>query len=359
MGAKTTNLRCSKFSFVEARSLVGDLQKPNPKIYWADFLGSIIGGHAAFHAMYFLPKWLPSGSPWLWPGFGLSYAICVLLYMRCAMFIHELVHLPKKEFKAFRIAWNALCGIPFLLPSFLYYPHVDHHRRKHYGTDHDGEYISLSHGSPWIIVGFLLQAFVIPFLALARFLIVSPICWFVPSARAYVHRHASTMVVDPFYERTDDSRHLRRMIVFQEVLCFVWCVWFLSRGFIMRGEAFDPIWINAYIVGVSLLLVNEIRTLGAHRWVGNGEEMSFEEQLLDSVNYPHQSWLSELWGPTGTRYHALHHLFPSLPYHNLGKAHRRLMAGLPSDSPYRLTVADSLSQEIISLFKRSRASVAR
>jgi len=166
-----------------------------------------------------------------------------------------------------------------------------------------------------MIVGFLLQAFLIPFLTLARFLIISPICWLIPGARAYVHRHASTMLVDPFYERTDDSPRLRRMIVFQEVLCFAWCVWFLSRGFILRGETVDLFWIIAYVVSVSLVLVNEVRTLGAHRWTGNGAEMSFEEQLLDSVNYPNHAWISELWGPTGTRYHALHHLFPSLPYH--------------------------------------------
>jgi len=35
------------------------------------------------------------------------------------------------------------------------------------------------------------------------------------------------------------------------------------------------------------------------------------------------------------------------------------MAGLPSDSPYRLTIAESLTSEIIALFKRSMASVSR
>ncbi len=38
--------------------------------------------------------------------------------------------------------------------------------------------------------------------------------------------------------------------------------------------------------------------------------------------------------PVGLRYHALHHLFPFLPYHNLGKAHARLIARLPAGSPY-------------------------
>ncbi len=357
MGALTSDLRKTDFSFSEARRLVGDLQKPNPVIYWVDFLMSTIVGHLAFHAMYFLPKWLPTGSLWLWPSMALAYVVCVLLYMRSAMFIHELVHLPKQEFKGFRIAWNALFGIFALIPSFLYYPHVDHHRRKHYGTDHDGEYLSLSHHGPWMIVGFVLQALVIPLLAVARFLIISPICWVVPKARPFFHRHASTMVVDPFYERSDFTPKLHRLILLQEALCFIWLVWFFIRGGIMRGETIDPIWFIAYAVGVSLVMLNEIRTLGAHRWTGTGEEMTFEEQLLDSVNYPHQPWISELWGPVGTRYHALHHLFPSLPYHNLGEAHRRLMAGLPEHSPYRLTVAPNLTGEIVALWKRSLAAV--
>ncbi len=48
---------------------------------------------------------------------------------------HELVHLPKEGFRGFRVVWNLLCGIPFMIPSFMYYPHVDHHRRKSYGTE--------------------------------------------------------------------------------------------------------------------------------------------------------------------------------------------------------------------------------
>ncbi len=358
MGAVQTSQRCSTFSFAQARALVGDLQKPNPLIYWVDFLCSIIGGHLAFHAMYFLPRWMPE-SPYLWPALALSYATCVILYMRAVMFIHELVHLPKEGFKAFRIAWNALCGIFLLVPSFLYYPHVDHHRRKHYGTEHDGEYLSLSHHGPWMIVGFILQALIIPFLGVARFLIISPICWVVPGARQFFHRHASTMLVDPFYRRDDLTPRIHRTIILQEALCFAWCVWFLIRGGIMRGEWIDPIWGIAYAVGVGLLIINEVRTLGAHRWTGTGEEMSFEEQLLDTVNYPHAPWISELWGPIGTRYHALHHLFPSLPYHNLGEAHTRLMKGLPEDSPYRFTVAPSLTSEIVALWKRSWSSMSR
>ena len=348
----------SRFSFAQARSLIGDLQRPNPWIYWCDFLASIISGHISLHLIYFLPKWFP-GETWMFAAVGLCYVATVVLYMRALMFIHELVHLPKEGFRGFRIAWNLLCGIFFFVPSFLYYPHVDHHRRKHYGTDHDGEYLSLSHRSVWMIVGFIGQALIIPFLGIARFLIVSPICWVFPGVRRWAHRHASTMVVDPFYERTDASPKLMRMVMLQEAACFVWAVWFLIRGGIMRDEWIDPFWLIAYAVGIGVLILNELRTLGAHRWTNEGGEMTFEEQLLDSVNYPHHGWITELWGPIGTRYHALHHLFPSVPYHNLGEAHRRLVNGLPADSPYHQTIATSLTSEIRALWRRAQQATQR
>jgi fatty acid desaturase len=43
--------------------------------------------------------------------------------------------------------------------------------------------------------------------------------------------------------------------------------------------------------------------------------------------------------PGGLRYHALHHLVPHTPYHAIARLHRELLAILPSDHPYRETVA--------------------
>jgi len=54
---------------------------------------------------------------------------------------------------------------------------------------------------------------------------------------------------------------------------------------------------------------------------------------------PPPAVLPLLWAPVGLRYHALHHLLPNLPYHSLGAAHRRLLAQLPADSPYRATAS--------------------
>jgi fatty acid desaturase len=81
-------------------------------------------------------------------------------------------------------------------------------------------------------------------------------------------------------------------------------------------------------------VINQVRTLVAHLWENEGEAMSVTAQYLDSVNVPPPALLPALWAPVGLRYHALHHLLPSVPYHNLGIAHRRLTEMVEKDSPY-------------------------
>ncbi|MGO9110315.1 MAG: hypothetical protein ACLP9L_13920 [Thermoguttaceae bacterium] len=114
----------------EARAVVADLFAPNPLIYWTDFLGSIGIGMVFFG----LVRCTPLGSPQQL----VCFLISSILYYRALTFTHELVHLRRDTFRRFRVAWNLLCGIPFLLPSFMYHPHLDHHRGKHYGTEWDG-----------------------------------------------------------------------------------------------------------------------------------------------------------------------------------------------------------------------------
>jgi fatty acid desaturase len=59
-----------------------------------------------------------------------------------------------------------------------------------------------------------------------------------------------------------------------------------------------------------------------------------EAHILDSCNFTRNDPLTLLLFPFSIRYHALHHLFPSMPYHNLKPAHDYLARALPADSPY-------------------------
>jgi fatty acid desaturase len=92
----------------------------------------------------------------------------------------------------------------------------------------------------------------------------------------------------------------------------------------------------------------------------DGETATYLEQLLDSNTFPGHPLLTELWAPLGMRYHALHHLVPSMPYHNMGRAHRRLMRELPADSPYRGTVRRHLGQAVAEIIRHAwQAGAAR
>ncbi|MEN9718416.1 MAG: hypothetical protein RIQ99_1294, partial [Pseudomonadota bacterium] len=92
------------------------------------------------------------------------------------------------------------------------------------------------------------------------------------------------------------------------------------------------------LIGIAVValvaVLNQIRTLVAHLWINDGEAMTVTGQYLDSVNVPPPALLAPIWAPVGLRYHALHHLLPSMPYHSLGEAHRRLLAELGGTSTY-------------------------
>ena len=93
----------------------------------------------------------------------------------------------------------------------------------------------------------------------------------------------------------------------------------------------------------AIAVINQVRTLVAHLWENEGEPLTVTAQFLDTVNVPPPSYLPYLWAPVGLRYHALHHLLPSLPYHSLTEAHRRLTAALEIDSSYHKANYPTLS----------------
>jgi fatty acid desaturase len=103
-----------------------------------------------------------------------------------------------------------------------------------------------------------------------------------------------------------------------------------------------------------MTFLNQLRTAVAHRWDNDGEVMAPLDQFLDSVNVPPPALLPFLWAPVGLRYHALHHLMPRLPYHNLGTAHARLVEALPADHDYRRAEERELAPAMRKLVNRMR-----
>ncbi len=353
-----------KFSIGQARNIVRDLFEPRAKVYWADFLLSMTVGCFGFVVVRrgLLIEIICRAADWQgdWPRYSLTVAffcLSCLGFYRAALFTHELVHLRQGAMRGFRTAWNLMCGIPFLMPSFIYETHVQHHMRKHYGTDDDGEYLYFASQPAWHIFLYLGQSFVLPVAYFVRFALLTPLTWISPRFRDFVHARASSMVVDPTWIRPLPTTQERRSWRWLEVGCLLYC-WLIVG--LIATRLLPPMWLpHAYLTSVCVLMLNSVRTIGAHRYRHEGQELTFEDQLLDSVNYPNNPLLSELWAPVGLRFHALHHVFPSLPYHNLAQAHRRLMAQLPADSPYRQTNSPSLWASLLQLWCAARTSSRR
>jgi fatty acid desaturase len=337
-----------KFPFREAHSLVRDLMTPNPVIYWLDFLFHISLGWAAFVMTLFAPLF----SAWQL----VAFVVAALALYRAAIFIHELAHLKKGTFNVFRLVWNITSGIPLLIPSFTYDGvHYDHHKPDVYGTSEDGEYIPFATHKPILMIGYVLFSIFLPLIFLGRYLILTPASYLIPPLRKFCWEHASSLTINPTYKRPKDCIRNDKYWQLQEFATFVFativitCVVYEILPF--------KVLILWYLVGMVIFLLNSLRTLSAHAYRNPGNhKMEFHEQYLDSINIPGNLLITALWAPVGLRYHATHHLFMSMPYHNLGKAQRRLVSGLSDNTLYLKTMRSSMWDALRRIWSEASAS---
>jgi fatty acid desaturase len=160
----------------------------------------------------------------------------------------------------------------------------------------------------------------------------------------------------------DRTAHLQEALA----SAFVWTVVALYAMNIVPANALAG-W---YFVTTVASAINTIRTLAAHRYDHDvsadqattaNASLTMTEQLLDSCTIrPTPGPIGrcavvwrELWAPVGLRYHALHHWIPSLPYHNLGRAHRLLLATLGANTPYEATQYPAIAPVVVDLIRRA------
>jgi fatty acid desaturase len=306
-----------------AAELTRDINVARPAIYWGDFLGSAALGYAGLAGGILLPDM-----------FAVAAALVAILALyRAGSFIHELTHVRHRELPRFRLGWNMVIGVPLLIPSFMYEGvHNLHHARTRYGTVEDPEYLPLALMKPWTLPLFVVTAGLGPIALLVRFAVLTPLSLMMPPLRRIVVGQFSGLQINPKFRRRPPDGDLKRQWQWQEAGASLWSITLVA----MVGSGVIPL--RAFIIFLGIvsgtLLLNQVRTLVAHLWENEGEAMTVTAQYLDSVNVPPPATLPALWAPVGLRYHALHHLLPSLPYHSLGEAHRRLNQALSADSPY-------------------------
>ncbi len=299
-----------------ARDLTKDLGEARGRIYWADMLGSTAVGYAGIATAILSSNVVVAIAAGI---------VASLAMYRSLMFIHELTHIHKSALPGFRTVWNLLVGIPMLTPSFMYEGvHVIHHKRTQYGTIEDPEYLPLALMKPWSLPLFVIVALLAPIALIVRTGILVPLGVVIPAIRRFTWERFSSLSINPDFRRKAPTGDFAKRVRWQEAGASLWAITLIASTFAIGWR---PLLIALAILSLTALL-NQLRTLVAHLWENEGEPMTVTAQFLDSVNVPPPGPIAEVWAPVGLRYHALHHLMPSMPYHDLPEAHRRLAAEL-------------------------------
>jgi fatty acid desaturase len=311
----------------ELRRQLANAFVPIPWMYWCDLLIAALIGWGAFV--------IGAVAPFLSFTYVVATPIAIVALLRATIFIHELSHLKRGAVPGIEFTWNIVAGIPFLLPSVMYDSHGDHHRQATFATMKDPEYARIAQWSSVRVLSFVLSMVFVPFLLALRWGVVGPLAFFVPPLRRSLIARASSLVINPHYTRPQPRQpeHLRWYA--QETATAL--VFWIAALAVANGTV-PFAWVcHWYVVSAGVALLNQIRTLAAHRYLNDGRQLTAVEQLLDSINLTGPPFLTVLAAPVGLRYHALHHFLPTLPYHSLGKVHRQLVAQLSPDSSYRRT----------------------
>lgn len=318
---------------------------PRPWVYWADMLLSVAVGWSLFAVSATTP-------------FGSALQIAATLgaifgLYRAMLFIHELAHLRSGQLPHFELAWNLLAGIPLLVPSLMYVgSHMEHHKRTVFGTNDDPEYVPLAHWSRLRIARFVVTVALVPLALAFRWAVLGPLSRLFPPLRRLVVGKLSTLVINAEYTRPmPRGSHVRRWALEEAgAALYTWSL----AGAALAGWIPLAALLQLWLVGAGILVVNQVRTLVAHGYENEtGRPTDWEGELLDSINLRATSPLTVLFAPVGLRYHALHHAFPALPYHSLGRVHRRLLAELPRDASYHDTLRDGILDPLRELWERA------
>lgn len=293
--------------------------------YWTDFILCVVVAYVS--AGIYLAAPLFS-----WQQFA-AFPFAAFWLYRANSMVHEVSHLNKSQLPSFRVAWNLLLGVPTLFPStFFTSHHRDHHSGRHYGTPQDPEYI-INVFQPGSIASTLLyvaHVMVYPVFVLLRFMF-APISYLHPTWRNFTLRRLSSFTLNWKYER-NISRLDRKAFSVVEILCCL-RAWMIPLGVVLGVTDWTRIPLM-YLLAMTILSFNQMRFFADHHFESQGENMSMADHVIDSCNYTSNDFFTWLFFPFTIRFHALHHLFPTIPYHNLPAAHQHLSTTLPATSLY-------------------------
>jgi hypothetical protein len=219
-----------------------------------------------------------------------------------------------------------------------------------YGTAEDGEYLSIAR-NPRRAAARLVTASLLAWPALIiRFLVLAPFRWLYKPINNFVSSRASSLAIDGEHLLCSNIGEAQRISLLQEVACWSWCV--VLFVLLLIHVNWVGRFLEAGVVVSAIAVLNSLRILAAHQYTGMGDRMSLARQVQDSNDFIGP--LAELWAPVGLRFHAMHHLFPSLPYHALPEARKRLQSCPSASYLFPNTPPLKLYKVLKELFRRHR-----
>jgi fatty acid desaturase len=331
----------------ELTLLVQDLQAPRPFIFWMDLICCVLAIQIGLYLSAPFPEGLFTHSVQAVAGFA---AAAFALY-RASYFNHELAH-HSRRLPGFEFVWNLVIGIPLLIPSFLYSDHRNHHSNEAFATGYDAEYLPEHLRNARGAAALLALAFVLPFIYIVRFAILVPAGWVSPAIRHWVDVRASSLGLLGLSRRAAPTANELKTLRRQEVTCF--CYILAVGALLLTGIIPLQLAIQVYAVIVCMLVLHGMRIMVGHRYktddAGTHDRI---DQVEDSFNFTASGPIIKAFLPVGFHLHALHHLFPNIPYHNMPEAHRRITTFLPSNSTYHMAESRSYFAEVARFIVRT------
>jgi hypothetical protein len=340
----------------EARPLgamLQDLMEYRPWIYFADFTASIAIGYFACWQYFTVRDYsLPQ---FFW------FLVAGLALFRAGVFVNEIARMPEGRMVAFKTYWNLICGIPLLMPSFKYQLVRPHARIPVEQIAEPGAEAPLGL-RPKRLTAHALRILAAPVLGAARFLLIGPLLILHPGIHGWLWARLPANFPIP-HQSAELMPTAGRRRNAAEICCFlvVLAVVFAYADDIVPWSTFAELYALC-VFAVALRCVQnlfEARLLPAQAKANPGDasviplpsvenshlsnsaamadvdEVGLEPAAGSPVTVAGPPVIDALLLPVGSRYRGLREALPSVPYHNLGAAHRRLMAELPADSAYR------------------------
>ncbi|WP_419172451.1 fatty acid desaturase family protein [Halobacteriovorax sp.] len=270
----------------------------------------------------------------------ISFLLAIFFIYRGTLLVHEVSHIAKK-IKGYRLAFNLLFGWPNAYPVYLGDAHLFHHGKRTYGTTRDPEYKYISSFDFLTLLRPFFSSLLLPFIQIIRFGIYPLSYLFLnKEQRIWTYQNISTLAFSMDYKRPYRKEEEISRMIRNDLMCMLY-KFVIGCAIYLSILPFEIIWVWYSVVVISSTL-NMYRALFNHLYTNESlTPMGWEDHLLDTVTI--ESGPSSFFiFVNGLNYHAIHHLFPELPYTNLAKAHRELMQKLPDDHIYKHNTFSSI-----------------